>query len=96
MSACHSGERALTLPGLSELPGDDIFGLQAVMFQTGVRAVVGALWRLDDESAPELMHGLHQALARGRRSKRPCGAPSATTWKGPMCRARPISGHPCS
>lgn len=65
MSACHSGQRALDLPGLSELPGDDLFGLQAVLFQAGVRGVIGALWPLDDDSAHLILPDLHKHLALG-------------------------------
>jgi CHAT domain-containing protein len=65
MSACHSGQRALALPGGSELPGDDLFGLQAALFQAGVRSVIGALWKVDDASAPKILPELHRQLAGG-------------------------------
>jgi CHAT domain-containing protein len=65
MSACHSGQRALALPGGSELPGDDLFGLQATLFQAGVRSVIGALWTVDDASAPRILPELHRRLADG-------------------------------
>jgi CHAT domain-containing protein len=65
MSACHSGQRALDLPGVGELPGDDLFGLQAALFQAGVNSVIGALWPLDDESALRILPGLHERLAEG-------------------------------
>ena len=65
MSACYSGQRALGLPGLSELPGDDLFGLQAALFQAGVRGVIGALWPLNDDSALSLLPELHRRLALG-------------------------------
>jgi CHAT domain-containing protein len=67
MSACHSGQRALALPGASELPGDDLFGLQAVLFQAGVRSVIGALWAVDDDSAATILPELHRQLAGGAR-----------------------------
>ena len=65
MSACNSGQRALSLPGLSELPGDDLFGLQAALFQAGVRSVIGTLWTLDDTSAVAILPALHRHLAAG-------------------------------
>jgi CHAT domain-containing protein len=65
MSACHSGQRALALPGGRELPGDDLFGLQATLFQAGVRSVIGALWTVDDASAPKILPALHRGLASG-------------------------------
>jgi CHAT domain-containing protein len=67
MSACHSGQRALALPGGSELPGDDLFGLQATLFQAGVRSVIGALWTVDDASAGKILPELHRRLAGGAR-----------------------------
>lgn len=65
LSACFSGQRALSLPGLESLPGDDLFGLQAAFFQAGAQSVVGALWPLDDESAARILPRLHRALAAG-------------------------------
>jgi len=65
MSACNSGQRALSLPGLAELPGDDLFGLQAGFFQAGARSVIGTLWTLDDSSAVAILPELHRHLALG-------------------------------
>jgi CHAT domain-containing protein len=67
MSACHSGQRALNLPWLAELPGDDLFGLQAAFFQAGARSVIGALWPLDDESALAILPSMHERLSRDAR-----------------------------
>jgi CHAT domain-containing protein len=65
MSACNSGQRALSLPGLAELPGDDLFGLQAAFFQAGARSVIGTLWTLDDSSAVAILPELHRHLSLG-------------------------------
>jgi hypothetical protein len=65
LSACNSGQRALSLPGLAELPGDDLFGLQAALFQAGARSVIGTLWTLDDSSAVAILPELHRHLAQG-------------------------------
>ena len=65
LSACDSGQRALGGRGLAELPGDDLFGLQAALFQAGVGTVVGALWPVDDRVAPAIMAQLHDGLAAG-------------------------------
>ena len=65
MSACDSGQRALGGRGLAELPGDDLFGLQAALFEAGARSVVGALWPVDDRVAPVIMARLHDGLAAG-------------------------------
>lgn len=67
LSACHSGQRALSLPGAGDLPGDDLFGLQATLFQAGVRSVIGALWAVNDASAPEIVPEMHRRLAGGDR-----------------------------
>ncbi len=65
LSACDSGQRALGGRGLAQLPGDDLFGLQAALFEAGARAVVGALWPVDDRVAPAIMARLHDGLAAG-------------------------------
>jgi hypothetical protein len=65
LSACHSGQRALRGPGLADLPGDDVFGLQAALFEAGTWGVIGALWPVDDRVAPLIMPMLHAGLADG-------------------------------
>ena len=65
MSGCCSGQRAQGLPGLAELPGDDLFGLQSVLFEAGAGSVIGALWPLDGPTSAALFPALHTSLARG-------------------------------
>ena len=65
LSACHSGQRAIGGRGLKELPGDDIFGLQAALFQSGVRSIIGALWPVADESAPVILPAFHRHYQTG-------------------------------
>jgi CHAT domain-containing protein len=65
MSACHSGQRALGGQGLSALPADDIFGLQATLFQSGVRSVLGALWPVHNPAAFIIQPAFHRAYAAG-------------------------------
>jgi len=65
MSACHSGQRSLALRGLPELPGDDLFGLQAAFLQAGAQNVIGALWPLPDAAAARILPAVHAGLARG-------------------------------
>jgi CHAT domain-containing protein len=65
LSACHSGQRALGGRGLAELPGDDVFGLQAALFEAGVHGVIGALWPVHEDVAPVIMKKLHEGLAAG-------------------------------
>ena len=65
LSACHSGQQALSGRGLDELPGDDVFGLPAALFEAGACGVIGALWPVADAVAPILMNALHEGLAEG-------------------------------
>jgi CHAT domain-containing protein len=61
MSACYSG-----LGDRSPLPGDDLFGLQRAMLQSGARAVIAGLWDVYDDTAPDLMHGFFQHFGAGK------------------------------
>lgn len=63
LAACSSGQRAVAGRGLASLPGDDLFGLQAVLFEAGAWGVLGALWPVDDETTREIMTRLHRAYA---------------------------------
>jgi CHAT domain-containing protein len=65
LSACHSGQRAIAGRGMNELPGDEIFGLQAAFFMAGARRVVGALWPAASQCAYSLMKEFHRRLADG-------------------------------
>jgi len=65
LSACNAGQRALNDRGLAQLPGDDMFGLQAAFFDAGATAVIGALWPLFDFVAAQLMTEFHKGLAAG-------------------------------
>ena len=78
LSACHSGQRALSLPGSKELPGDDIFGLQAAFFLAGVQSVIGALWPLHDESGARIFPALHSYLREAWQLKSLCRERCAT------------------
>ena len=61
MSACYSG-----LADRSPLPGDDLFGIQRALLQSGARTVVSGLWDVYDGTAPELMKGFFDRLAEGQ------------------------------
>jgi CHAT domain-containing protein len=65
LAACDSGQRAIGGRGLAELPGDDMFGLQAVLFDAGAGTLLGALWPVDDESARAILVDFHRAYAAG-------------------------------
>lgn len=65
LAACHSGQRSIAGRGLDRLPGDDMFGLQAVLFEAGAGAVLGALWPVDDAVSLDLLTEFHRAYAGG-------------------------------
>jgi CHAT domain-containing protein len=60
MSACYSG-----LAERSPLPGDDLFGIQRALLQSGARTVVSGLWDVYDGTAPELNKEFFARLAQG-------------------------------
>jgi hypothetical protein len=63
LSACCSGQRPFHGRGLEEeLPGDDLFGLQAALAAAGVKQVVSALWPVADSAAAEIMREFHSNL----------------------------------
>ncbi len=62
LSACHSGQRAIAGRGMTELPGDEMFGLQAAFFMAGARRVVGALWPAESDPACKIMTDFHRYL----------------------------------
>jgi CHAT domain-containing protein len=66
LSACHSGQRAIQLRNLGEVPGDDIFGLQSALFRSGVRAIVGTLWLVETSSSSPIVRGFHKHYAAGK------------------------------
>jgi len=60
MSACYSG-----LADRSPLPGDDLFGLQRALLQSGSTNVVSGLWDVYDETGAQLMDDFFQQLRTG-------------------------------
>jgi CHAT domain-containing protein len=66
LSACHSGQRAIELRDLGEIPGDDIFGLQSALFKSGVRSIVGTLWLVESDSASQITRAFHGHYAEGK------------------------------
>jgi len=70
LSACCSGQRAIAGRGLTELPGDDLFGLQAAFFAAGARQVLGSLWPVESEVACRMMTAVHRFLLKGETPER--------------------------
>ncbi len=69
LSACHSGQRAIAGRDLGEFPGDDIFGLQSALFQSGVRSVLGTLWLVETESSSAIVRAFHKHFAEGNSAE---------------------------
>ena len=66
LSACCSGQRPVFRREVrEELPGDDLFGLQAAFFAAGARQILSALWPVDDATALRIMTAFHGHLAGG-------------------------------
>ncbi len=64
LSACDSGQRAIAGRGMTELGGDDLFGIQAAFSLAGARCVLGSLWPVYDDVAAAIMIGFHGYLAQ--------------------------------
>ena len=69
LSACHSGQRAIELREIGEIPGDDIFGLQAALFKSGVRSILGTLWLVESDTASPITRKFHAYVAQGERAE---------------------------
>lgn len=63
LSACYTA-----LADKSPLPGDDLFGLQRALLQSGARTVVAGQWDIYDATGPELMKYFFESLQRGDSS----------------------------
>jgi CHAT domain-containing protein len=58
LSACQTA-----MGGGQTDDGREIEGLSAIVQQQGARQVIASLWRVEDESTAQLMHGMYLALA---------------------------------
>ena len=52
---------------MGELPGDDLFGLQAAFFAAGAKRIVCSLWPVESSIASPLMTRFHRSLLAGQR-----------------------------
>lgn len=64
LSACSAGQRPVSGRGLTELPGDEVFGLQAAFFAAGARAVLATQWPVGDDVAPAVCGAFHEHWRR--------------------------------
>lgn len=65
LSACCAGQRPAGGRGMDELPGDEVFGLQAAFFTAGARRLVSALWPVDARVGRPILTGFHRGIAAG-------------------------------
>lgn len=66
LSACCSGQRPYGGRRMDELPGDDLFGLQAAFFAAGAKRVIRSLWPVDAGTAHRLVMAFHRHYASGQ------------------------------
>jgi CHAT domain-containing protein len=107
LSACSAGQRAIGGRGLDEVPGDELFGLQAALFAAGSRWIISPLWPVEDVVGLKLMQTLHRHLASGctpevahQRAVKSFLADAGVKWRRPYYWAqfyvtamgRPIAG----
>ncbi|MDP9104892.1 MAG: CHAT domain-containing protein, partial [Candidatus Eremiobacteraeota bacterium] len=64
LSACDSGQRAIAGRGMTELGGDDLFGIQAAFSLAGARCVLGSLWPVYDDVTATIMMSFHRYLTQ--------------------------------
>ena len=65
LSACCSGQRPVAGRGMEELPGDDLFGLQAAFFAAGADLILSTMWPVDSKSARTIALAFHRRLKAG-------------------------------
>ena len=70
LASCYSGQRAIGGRGLAKLPGDDVLGLQTVLFEAGAGTLLGALWPVDDENTRTILVDFHRNYAAGEEPDR--------------------------
>jgi CHAT domain-containing protein len=66
LSACCSGQRPFRGRRMDELPGDDLFGLQAAFFAAGTKRVLGSLWPVYPAAAQKIIMTFHRYWLSGQ------------------------------
>lgn len=62
LSACSAGQRPVSGRGLHELPGDELYGLQAALVAAGARQVLATNWPVRDDVAAAITAAFHREL----------------------------------
>jgi CHAT domain-containing protein len=65
LSACNAGQRAIKGRKMTELPGDDLLGLQSAFFAAGAREIIAALYPVEDSAAAKICPAFHRHLVGG-------------------------------
>lgn len=65
LTACCAGQRPVAGRGMDELPGDDLFGLQAAFFAAGADQIISTLWPVDSSAARTISLSLHRRIEAG-------------------------------
>jgi len=63
--ACHAAKRSISARGLTTLPADSVYGLQAALHNAGAQSMIGGLWEIDDLAAAKITPDLHRRLVAG-------------------------------
>jgi hypothetical protein len=79
LSACSSGQRPIAGRGMTELPGDDLFGLQAAFFRAGAHRILATLWPVASLAARKITVGFHARLAADK------GCDAELALQGSIC-----------
>jgi CHAT domain-containing protein len=65
LAACDAGQLAISGRGMTEQPGDELFGLPAAFLESGCGSVLAPIWPADDDATAELITSFHHYLAAG-------------------------------
>lgn len=65
LASCHSAQRSIGGRGLEQLPGDDLFGLPAILREAGVGHLLGTLWPAEDATTHAIVCDFHRGYAQG-------------------------------
>ena len=65
LAACDAGQLAISGRGLTEQPGDELFGLPAAFLESGCGSVLAPVWPADDNAIATLITSFHRHLAAG-------------------------------
>jgi CHAT domain-containing protein len=66
LAACDAGQLAISGRGMTEQPGDELFGLPAAFLESGCGSVLAPVWPADDNATAELITAFHRHLAAGQ------------------------------